>query len=742
MFSPRQTKSTTCALLLLAAGCGHESSEPVSILAEDNPASTISWHEAAIDSTLLEVRMFKLEGEISPALSELPSGGFPVVIMSQKKKDANGVDQKSLMGFAISCKGRDPRAVARSFGEVFLDTSDIEFITEKDLEQEYKISEQPFLSCDALNGEGQVAPLFSQLYRVMDQTQKKSHILARFNVSSPLDKNLFEIGCQNVLNTFAKASDPMIPIFKENLADIPGGDNISAFHCLSTASRLPQDLSIPAAQPRQLPFDARIFKVKDDETNVSRVLLTGGHAFRLSCQAPDDRLQAAFGLPVTGELTTLDPSDAEFQDYLDGKIEEQPVLYCETPTRPDFASDAYKIVNQPEQPVPLLRLKAYQNTLVQFSCPSAAALFGKIPGSLQNVTDQSLDYLVRSYVPGQPKAKVYSIGCAASNLDAADIQKIYLDVHGREIAPDLQSSLLSECRLNPGVCSETWLEQKFVDALKKSKLDSADIVITAFAATLKRAPLPEELNYFARKFQANGMRPHSREIQDFLKTAQGLDRSTFVASLAYAFGTDYHDNFLDLWTTRRFDEPNLVITLDSLKTDHDAWIRKQFLDQNIKRVYELYFGTMPKDFQIAAVKKKITEKASTSLFQDINAMLQKVPTECVTVSPKKKDQPFQFLRPRSKLKSVTGTWSALADGTKKVGPAGHPGPYTPNNWMANNLNLGRLLIATKNSANAWGGWAGWKDGLTFSKIAEVNMIINDKKDAFGDNSGSLTACFE
>ncbi|WP_141735137.1 hypothetical protein [Oligoflexus tunisiensis] len=742
MFRPWPKHSTRFALLLLAAGCGTEQQQdtPSILNAEQSAAPTITWDEAAIDTTRLEVRMFKLVGETSASFSELPKAGFPVVIIRQTKTDANGVKQDTLKGFAVSCKGRDPLAVVRSFGDVFLGTGDIEPIHEQDLEAAFKISEQPFLRCDALNGDNQQSPLFSQIYRVIDQTKKKSHVLVRFNIFSPLDKNLFEVGCQNILETFA-GPDPMIPIFKENLPDIPGGDYIQALHCFDTAEALPQDLSIPKATPRTLPFDARLFRVQDNEVSVSRVLLTGGRAFRLSCQAPDDRLQAAFGLPVTGELETLDPSLPEFEDYVNGKIEEQPVLYCESATRPDFASDAYHIINQEPRPVPLLRLKAYQDTLVQFSCASAAQLFGKIPSSLHEVTDQSLDYLVRSYVPGQPKARLYSIGCAASNLDETEIEKIYHDVHGIDITPSLLSQLSNECRVQGSTCTTAWLEQKFVDALKKSKLDSADIVIRSFSAAWSRTPFPEELNFFAKRFRDGSLRPHSLELQEFLKSAQALDRIVFIQSMAYAFGAEYHDDLLDQWTARQFNEPGKVITLASLKADHDAYIRQKFLDPLINRVYQINFGVPAMSFQIAGVKKKITG-TQTALFQDLTAMLKAITNECVTLSPKKKDQPFSFIRPRSKLKSVTGTWTALAGGSKMVGPAGHPDNFKPNNWMVNSLNLGHLLIATRKSPTAWGAWTGWKANMTFNKISEINMIINDKKDAFGDNSGSLKACFE
>ncbi|MDQ3231512.1 MAG: hypothetical protein M3Q07_06790, partial [Pseudobdellovibrionaceae bacterium] len=179
------------------------------VLTQQSPAQTTSpimLGQASIDSTLLEARMYKVIGDRSEALKDLPSS-FPVMIFNQKSIDASGATSFTPVGFAVNCKGRDPRAVVNAFGEAFLDIDNPEVVTEEDLNTQFHVAEQPILRCDSLHGQNQASPMFSQVFRVIDRAAKKSYSLVRFNAFSPQDKRLYEVACSNMLDAFWRETD-------------------------------------------------------------------------------------------------------------------------------------------------------------------------------------------------------------------------------------------------------------------------------------------------------------------------------------------------------------------------------------------------------------------------------------------------------------------------------------------------------------------------------------------------------
>ncbi|HYX35183.1 MAG TPA: hypothetical protein VE954_18970 [Oligoflexus sp.] len=397
--------------------------------------SAFNLGQAAIDSTLLEARMYKVIDRQSTELKDLPAT-FPVVILSQKTQDAGGSAVIQTIGFAIDCKGRDPQAVLKAFGDVFLDSDDVEVIAENDLNALFKVAEQPILRCDALVGQNTGLPLFSQVFRVLDQNANKVHHVVRFNASSPRDKQLFELGCSNLLDAFWKETPDRkaIPVLRESFGDIPGSENVGALHCFSSASPLPQNLFLPAHPQSDPDFDARLYRVHDAEQGLMRVLLTQGKAFRLNCSATDGALQEAFGLPSTGSLEIITANDPEFSAVMQGQMAEQPTLRCPSALYPQFASQAYRIINQQANDVqaalrnPVMRLVADEAVLVEFNCESAARFFAPQlldelaadPERMVPITSESKEYLVRKYVPGQWKARVYSLGCGSE----ADVRQL------------------------------------------------------------------------------------------------------------------------------------------------------------------------------------------------------------------------------------------------------------------------------------------------------------------------------
>ncbi|MDQ3235157.1 MAG: hypothetical protein M3Q07_25395, partial [Pseudobdellovibrionaceae bacterium] len=365
------------ALLVTVMSCDSEDSS--SLNDTRTPPAHAHLGEATIDSSLLEISMVSLVGPRShPALAVLPKT-FPVLVQNQKITDALGTVSFKPIGFAILCKGRDPKDVATAFGNSFIDSNSTE-MTEDDLVTALEVDQQPILRCDALPGQGQGTPLFSQVFRVIDQKTQKVNWLARFTGPSPQDKRIFEFGCQNTLDAFWRETS--VPILKESLKDLPGSDDIVSLHCFNGAKALAQDQSVGSYPLQTSSSNARLYRAQDNERGEQRVLISNGLTFKLKCGATDGDLQKAFGLMETGSIESIKSGDAAFEDYLKGEMDKQPVLTCASALNPNFASDAYHVFN--EGPLdaataarnPLLRLTNAQDTLVQFECESAAQFFG------------------------------------------------------------------------------------------------------------------------------------------------------------------------------------------------------------------------------------------------------------------------------------------------------------------------------------------------------------------------------
>ncbi|WP_141735134.1 hypothetical protein [Oligoflexus tunisiensis] len=577
------------ALAMMGTSC--HSGNPDSTTKESPPPSH-NLGQALIDSTLLEVRMFQISGERSQALQDLPKS-FPVLIINQKKKAADGTENYEPIGFAINCKGRDPRAVVNAFGEAFLETDHPELITEEELEALFQVSRQPILRCDALQGSLQTTPMFSQVFRVIDQAGGKVHHLVRFHAASPLDKRLFEIGCQNIMDAFGQPQGGSIPVLKESLKDLPGADDPGALHCFNTASALPHNLSIPVHPAEEYPFDARLYRVQDKELGLLRVLLTGGKAFRLNCSAADSELQKAFGFPETGKLDTITVDDEAFADYLNGRMEDQPVFHCPSVSRPEFASDAYRISNQGHQDPqaalrnPLMRLKTAEDTLVQFSCDTAARFFaGRLidrlitePGLLQNMTLESRDYLVRKYVPGQLKTRKYRIGCASDAMGPKpeDIQTAFQQVFGVRANEAWITQKAAEIKAQLSSFHLKDIVNYFVQGMAMSEFEVKNITERAFRKAKNREAWPEEKAFFADWIlQQKKLRPHHDELVAYLGRVKELSREELIRSYMDVMNNASADG-IAWWAGEFMSHPDKTYTYESVVSSHISWL---MLDEN------------------------------------------------------------------------------------------------------------------------------------------------------------------
>ncbi|MDQ3232279.1 MAG: hypothetical protein M3Q07_10695, partial [Pseudobdellovibrionaceae bacterium] len=590
------------AMAMIGTSC--HSGDPESSLQDASPGTSSNLGQAVIDSTLLEVRMFQIAGERSLALQDLPKS-FPVMIINQKKKAADGTEQYAPLGFAINCKGRDPRAVVNAFGEAFLETDNPELITESELDDMFQVTSQPILRCDALKGNLQTSPMFSQVFRVIDQAAGKVHHLVRFNASSPMDKRLFEVGCQNIMDAFGQPQAGSIPVLRESVKDLPGADDLGAIHCFNTASPLAKDLSIAHHAAVPYPFDARLFRVQDNELGLLRVLLTDGKAFRLNCTASDGELQKAFGFPETGKLSTITSADAPFTDYINGKVEAQPTLNCPSVSRPEFASDAYRISNQGQQDVasavrnPLMRLKAAEDTLVQFSCESAARFFaGKFidrlvaePALLQSMTLESSDYVVRKYVPGQLKTRKYKVGCGSDSMNPKldDIQSAFVQVFGVSTSEEALKSFAADMKPKLSSFQLKDIVDYFVYGMATSEFEVKNITERAFRAAKSREAHAEEKAFVADWIlKQKKLRPHHDELVSYLRRIKDLPRAELIRSYMDVLN-EASEGGLKWWTGEMMSHPDVTYTYDYAVSAHVEWLLRAENSWNLDHVIDMAY---------------------------------------------------------------------------------------------------------------------------------------------------------
>lgn len=558
-------KQMTLLLFIgLAISCGPDTR--MSALKEEAPEQDWKLGQATNDSTLIGIKMFRVSDRV--VLADLPSV-IPVIVFNQLKKNADGSEEFAPIGFAVNCKDSDLLPLLNAFGKSFIAAGDSEKISEEDLNTSFRVTEQPILRCDAVKGINQKAQLFSHVYRVIDRQAHRAHYLVRFNAYSPIDKRLFEVGCRNILDTFLNPTNgnplPSIPLFKESLNDLPGADDIGALHCFQESSALPQDISLAyqkAAAPR---FDARLFRVQDAELGLTRVLLSGDKAFRLDCPGTDAELQKAFGFPSTGNLETITAADKElFDQYLNGKIEEQPALECPSIWHPQFATDAYQVLNQNGADQrsslnnPVMRLKTDESTLVQFSCESAARVFaGSLiekltadPGRMIQITKESLAHVPRKYVPGQLHAKFYQIGCSPERGGPRreDIQTAFLRVFGTPAFPDWVEDHEVKIKAQLKTFRYEDIVNYFVNDMAFSAHEVNMITGRAFLQAKGRDPTAAERNLFANLIlNQRKLRPHYSEL---------------VAHLTYS----YNENTIQSsWPCLTCNRDALTLSIEDVK---------------------------------------------------------------------------------------------------------------------------------------------------------------------------------
>jgi len=115
---------------------------------------------------------------------------------------------------------------------------------------------------------------------------------------------------------------------------------------------------------------------------------------------------------------------------------------------------------------------------------------------------------------------------------------------------------------------------------------------------------------------------------------------------------------------------------------------------------------------------------------------------CVTVSSRSGWQHFNLARSVTGVRSISGGWSVDARMYAPVGASGHMGmdaqalsPYSQYKY-SQNYPFGALLLGTGREYF----WIQPGSRLA-SAFSSIDLRINDSDGSLGDNSGSLTVCF-
>ncbi len=751
------------ALVTFVSACGsssdssilQESSDPVTTPAVKLPDYNL------VDSSLLEIQYFDVSERSNQNLAGLEDV-FPVIIVKQPIKAVSGPDTYVTYGFAVDCKaGRDTAEVIKAFGLKGFNSGQqaVEPITEQVLINAYHIDEQPILRCDALKGAIRGANLFDSVFRV--DVAGKVRFIARFNSTDPkISMKLYEVGCRNILDNFIVSDAPEYKrtalILQRTLAELPGISEIGILPC-SASDAQPHIQSSEyywfGNGAKTSASDVRLYTAPNNGNGTLRVLITNKQAFNIECTTSSDSdLQKAFNLPVTGTLKNLATTDADYQFI--AKIKEQPTLFCPSPTRPNFATDAYFVENSFPRDLdyarksPLLRLaKALgktngPDTLLEFGCEKAAALFepkllAKIkddPNVLENVVVDSLDYIVREKNPGKLRTKRYFIGCH-TDVSLDRIKQLYRDVYAKDIVgnasgPSPLWDLQKECMNNE--CSESTLASRWSDSIKKDDNEMKRIIFAAFQGEGEafpsglpkgRAPFPEELQYILDRVRAGqNLNPQYAELKKFLSTARFLDRDALAQSLMNHYGSEWALGITKNWTTKQFNESGRTFSLNDFAQFNEdntpgweSWVASRaYLDRGLDD------PSRGQSEKLAKVRND--SKTVGSLYKDFVKLLTNAAEECVNVDAKKPEESFQFLRKHINVQQPIGQWSNI---NEWFGPEGR---------KENNQTVGQLQFW---GTNAWIDW--WSDGkFPAPGKSLVKMRMNDSY--FEDNKGSLKVC--
>lgn len=119
--------------------------------------------------------------------------------------------------------------------------------------------------------------------------------------------------------------------------------------------------------------------------------------------------------------------------------------------------------------------------------------------------------------------------------------------------------------------------------------------------------------------------------------------------------------------------------------------------------------------------------------------------ECYQVDAKQGWQYFNLLRPRSRVASITGSWSVDTRNYSSVGAEGHTGeagqklePYGEYKYVQS-MPSGALLVDIPTEGY---GYIPVSQAMNLPRsVIKTAMRINDGDNTLGDNAGSLQVCF-
>jgi C1A family cysteine protease len=145
-------------------------------------------------------------------------------------------------------------------------------------------------------------------------------------------------------------------------------------------------------------------------------------------------------------------------------------------------------------------------------------------------------------------------------------------------------------------------------------------------------------------------------------------------------------------------------------------------------------------------RTKAVSSTNTIYGGDMNFTTAPCSTEvvCHVVSAMEGWQQFIFSTPVNEITDIRDGWSVDVVNYALVGPEGHTGAAAESLSPYNGYKydeaypFGALLLKTPDTEHQWIN----SPTIFYNSIFEVDMRINDKDEALGDNGGYLTVCFE